>query len=154
MFRTVPLYIIRSFSLYTRNGICHRDLLTTVSCQQTCMTYTIAVCKVKSSWWCTEELSEICRVLFQKQIWENSTSNWFIIRIYHDALSPERQMLIRYYRGHQIKDGEMDEACGTHEEIYIYKFLWRNLNGRNHLEVLAMDGSMILKYYSTYKKRT
>ena len=34
MFRTVPLYIIRSFSLYT---------------QQTCMTYTTAVFTVKNS---------------------------------------------------------------------------------------------------------
>jgi len=51
MFHTVPLSIIRSFSLYT---------------QQTCMTYTIAVCTVKNSWWWTEELSETCRVLFQK----------------------------------------------------------------------------------------
>jgi hypothetical protein len=34
MFRTVPLSITRSFSLYT---------------QQTCMTYTIAVCRVKNS---------------------------------------------------------------------------------------------------------
>ena len=37
-----------------------------VSCQQTCMTYTIAVCTVKNSWWWAEELSETCRVLFQK----------------------------------------------------------------------------------------
>jgi len=29
------------------------------------MTYTIAVCTVKNSWWWTEELSETCRVLFQ-----------------------------------------------------------------------------------------
>ena len=36
------------------------------SCQQTCMTYTIAVCTVKNYWWWTEELSETCRVLFQK----------------------------------------------------------------------------------------
>jgi len=28
------------------------------------MTYTIAVCTVKNSWWWTEELSETCRVLF------------------------------------------------------------------------------------------
>jgi len=32
MFRTVPLSVIRSFSMYT---------------QQTCITYTIAVCTVK-----------------------------------------------------------------------------------------------------------
>jgi len=38
----------------------------TVSCRSTCMTYTIAVCTVKNSWWWTEELSETCRVLFQK----------------------------------------------------------------------------------------
>jgi len=30
------------------------------------MTYTIAVCTVKNSWWWTEELFETCRVLFQK----------------------------------------------------------------------------------------
>ena len=36
------------------------------SCQQTRMTYTIAVCTVKNSWWWTEELSEMCRVLLQK----------------------------------------------------------------------------------------
>jgi len=35
------------------------------SCQQTCMTYTIAVCTVKNSWWWTEKLSETCRVSFQ-----------------------------------------------------------------------------------------
>ena len=57
------------------NGICHRGLLTAceqehmlllASCQQTCMTYTIAVCTVKNSWWWTEELSETCRVSFQE----------------------------------------------------------------------------------------
>jgi len=36
------------------------------SCQQTCLTYTITVCRVQNSWWWTEELSETCRVLFQK----------------------------------------------------------------------------------------
>ena len=40
-------------------------------------------------WW-TEELSETCGVLFQEQIWEISACS-FIIRIYHDARSPERQ---------------------------------------------------------------
>jgi len=30
------------------------------------MTYTTAVFTVKNSWWCTEELSETCGVLFQK----------------------------------------------------------------------------------------
>jgi len=30
------------------------------------MSYGFAVCAVKNSWWWTEELSETCRVLFQK----------------------------------------------------------------------------------------
>jgi len=41
-------------------------LILLASCQQTCMTYTVAGCTVKNSWWWTEELSESCRVLFQK----------------------------------------------------------------------------------------
>jgi len=46
MFRTVPLSIIRSFSLYTKQwymsyGFADR-------CPQTCMTYNIAVCTVKT----------------------------------------------------------------------------------------------------------
>jgi len=41
-------------------------LILLASCQQTCMTYTIAVCTVKNSWWWTEELSEICRVSFRE----------------------------------------------------------------------------------------
>jgi len=41
------------------------------------MSYRFAVCAMKNSWWWTEELSETCRVLFQKQIWEISASSWF-----------------------------------------------------------------------------
>ena len=52
------------------------------SCQQICMTYTIAVCTVKNTWWWTEELSETCRVSFQNKFWEISESSWFIIRKY------------------------------------------------------------------------
>jgi len=37
------------------------------SCQQICMTYTIAVCTVKNSLCWTEELSETCRVSFQNK---------------------------------------------------------------------------------------
>ena len=61
MFRTIPLSIIRSFSLYTQHWYTSyslqagsewnsRSILTLlVSCQQTCMTYTIVVCTVKNS---------------------------------------------------------------------------------------------------------
>ena len=68
------------------NGICHTGLLTAceqehmlllTSCQKTCMTYTIAVCTVKNSWWWTEELSEKCRVSFQEYFWVISASSWF-----------------------------------------------------------------------------
>jgi len=91
MFRTVLLYIVRSFSLYTQQWyISYRfaDSLRAgsgrnpsvpillASCQQTCMTNTIDVFTVKTSWWWTDELSETCRVLFEKQIWETSESSW------------------------------------------------------------------------------
>jgi len=75
MFRSVPLSIIRSFSLYT---------------QQTCMKYTIVVCTVKKSWWWTEELFEtrtVSKHKFEKLVHLVG----FVIRIYHDARSPERQ---------------------------------------------------------------
>jgi len=67
MFRAVPLSIIRSFfAVHTTMvyGICHTGLLTAceqdqdgtgsvlillVSCRQTCMTYTIAVCTAKKT---------------------------------------------------------------------------------------------------------
>jgi len=41
-------------------------LILLASCQQNCMTYTIAVSTVKYSWWWTEELSETCRFSFQE----------------------------------------------------------------------------------------
>ena len=57
MFRTVPLSIIRSFSLYTQQRYMSYNLragsgrssvlIVLTSCQQTCMIYTIAVCTVK-----------------------------------------------------------------------------------------------------------
>jgi len=67
----------RVFYCTHSNGICHTGLLTAASrirmelrsiliLLATCMTYTIAVCIVKNSWWWTEELSETCRVSFQK----------------------------------------------------------------------------------------
>ena len=75
MFRTVPLSIIRSFSLYTQKWYMPYRIRTELSsvlillssCQQTCTTYTIAMYTVKNSWWWTDELSETCRVLFQNK---------------------------------------------------------------------------------------
>jgi len=48
---------------------------------------------VKNCWWWTEELSETCRVLFQNKFEELVHLVGFIIRIYHDARSPECQNL-------------------------------------------------------------
>jgi hypothetical protein len=50
------------------------------SCQQTCMTYTFAVCTVKNSWWWTEELSKTCRVSFQNKIEKSVHLVGFIVR--------------------------------------------------------------------------
>ena len=91
MFRTVPLSIIRSFSQCTQQwytsyqfgdslqaGSGCSILILFASCQQTSMTYIIVVCTVKNSWWWREELSQTCRVSFQKKKKrEISASSWF-----------------------------------------------------------------------------
>jgi len=68
----------RSYSLRAGSEWnCSSILILLARCQQTCMTYTTAVCTVKNSWWWTVELSETCRVLFQKLIREISASSQF-----------------------------------------------------------------------------
>jgi hypothetical protein len=54
------------------------------------MTHTLAVCTVKNSWWWTEELSETCSFI-PKKFKKLMHLVCFIIRIYHDACSPECQ---------------------------------------------------------------
>jgi len=88
MFRTVHLSTIRSFHFTHSNG----------KCQQTCMTYTIAVCSLKNSWWWTEELSETCRVSFQEKIWEISASSWFYYKKFitmHGHMNVKLRILVR-----------------------------------------------------------
>jgi hypothetical protein len=82
-FRTVPPSIIRNFSLYTQQWyMSYRfaDSFQAGSCPQTCMTYTIAECTVKNSWWWTEELSETCRVSFPNKFEKLVHLVGFIIR--------------------------------------------------------------------------
>ena len=55
-------------------------LILLACCQQTCMTYTFAVCTVKNSWWWTEELFETCRVFFQNKFEKIVHVLGFIIR--------------------------------------------------------------------------
>jgi len=64
-FRTVPLSIIRRFSLHTQQWYTSYMFADSLNSQQTCMTYNIAVCTVQNSWRWTEELSEKRRVSFQ-----------------------------------------------------------------------------------------
>jgi hypothetical protein len=85
MFRTVPLSIIRSYSLYTQQWYmsyrfvdAFKQLLE--SCLQTCMTYTIAECTVNNPWWWTEGLSETCRISFQNKFEKWLNLICFIIR--------------------------------------------------------------------------
>jgi hypothetical protein len=114
VFRTVPLSIVRSYSLYIQQWYisyrfvdsfraaagsgwnCSFILILLESCLQTCMTYSIAECTVNNSWRWTEELSETCRVSFPKKIWEISASSWF----YYTEISQkscERQHLWSFY---------------------------------------------------------
>ena len=73
-----------------------QQMLLLTSCQQTCMTYTIAVCTVKNSWWWTETLSEICRVLFKNKFEKLVHLVGFIVRIYHETRSRERKKKKRH----------------------------------------------------------
>jgi len=70
VFRTIPMSIIRNFSLYTQQWyMSYRfvDSFRAGSGWNSCsMTYTTAVCTVKNSWWWTVEFPETCRVSFQK----------------------------------------------------------------------------------------
>jgi len=73
---------IRHISLRTA---CKQDqdgtmLILLKSCQQTCMTYTIAVCTVKNSLRWTEELSEARRVSFQNRFEKLVHLVGFIVR--------------------------------------------------------------------------
>jgi len=77
MFQTVPLSIIRSSSLYT---------------QQWYVSYRFAVCTVKNCWWCTEEPSETWSFIPKINLKKLVHLVGFIIRIYHDARTPECQM--------------------------------------------------------------
>jgi hypothetical protein len=105
MFRTVPLSIIRSYSLYTQRWYMSYNFVKQLSSRirmepapssvpswscskavyKTCMTYTMAECTVNNSWWWTEELSEICRVPFPKEISEIVQLVGFIIRIFEEV---------------------------------------------------------------------
>jgi hypothetical protein len=70
-----------SSTVYTAIGICHTGyavrLLAGTGWNSPVWHIPMAVYTVLDSWWWTENLSETCKVLFQKQIWEISASRWF-----------------------------------------------------------------------------
>ena len=85
MFRTFPLSITLHTAMVYGIEVCWQ----LASCQQTSMTYAIAACTVKNSWWWAEELSETCRFLFQKQIWKISAFSWIYCNIEHKVFLDE-----------------------------------------------------------------
>jgi hypothetical protein len=142
MFRTVPLSIIRSFYCTHSNDVCHTRLLTAVEqdqdvpswsclqtvskpvcCQQTCMTYTIAVCTVKNSWWWTEELSETCRDSFQDKFEKLVYLVGFVIRICHEARSDERKIKNKWDISEIRVIREFFSTCRFGHACHIYDIL-------------------------------
>ena len=142
MFRTVPLSIISSFSLYTQQwytsyrfawefarklsanlyDIHHfcvyiekllmmdrgtfRNMQSFIpkrsfrnQCKQTCMTYTIAVCTVRNTEDGQRNFPKHVEFYSKKKFKKLVHLVGFIIRIYHDARSPERptHLLVRMF---------------------------------------------------------
>jgi len=101
MFRTVPLSIIRSFSLYTQLWcISYRfaDSLLAISGLNSvlilfakCMTYTITMCSVKTPNDGQRNCPKHAEFYSKNKIQKLVHVVGFITRIYHDARSPERQ---------------------------------------------------------------
>jgi len=93
MFLAIPLSIIRSFSLYTQKWYmsyrfadslragsgrnCSSIPILLARCQQTCMTYIIAVCTVQKLLMMDRETVWNMQSFIPKKIWEISAYSWF-----------------------------------------------------------------------------
>ena len=90
MFRTVPLSTIRSFSLYTQQWYMSYRFAESLraTCQQTCMYCCVYSEKLLMM---DRKLFETCRVYSKNKFDKLVHLIGFIIRIYHDVPSPERQ---------------------------------------------------------------
>jgi hypothetical protein len=128
-------------------------LILLASCQQTYMTYTIAVRTEKNSWWWTEELSETCRVSFQNKfeklvhlvgfIIKNLsrctvtwTSNWPVIRTVVSLETSFIQTLCRtqylYFTNHydfylRLILSNINMRWNTHVLRFIPKFDFKQI---------------------------
>ena len=69
---------------------------------------------VPDSWWCTENLSETCRVLFQNKFEKLVHLIGFIIRIYHDAWSSECQI-------HNLSPHKISHTCPVVSNLFLIK---------------------------------
>jgi len=85
MFRTVPLSIIRSFSLYTQQWFMCWQLSANLYDIYHCCVYSEKLLMMDRN--CPKHVEFYCKNKFQKLTHLVD----FIIRIYHDARSPERQ---------------------------------------------------------------
>jgi hypothetical protein len=75
------LFTVHSTMVYViQTAFEQEHMLLLKNCLQTCMTYTIAECTVRTSWWWTEELSETCRVSFQNKFEKLVHLVGFIVR--------------------------------------------------------------------------
>jgi hypothetical protein len=101
---------------------CSSILILLESCQQTCMTYTIAVCTVKNTLWWTEELSLTCRVSFHNKFEKLVHLVGFIIKICHDARSHERKIYISWIWHFQKKKWNFvqleSRLCWLYPELF------------------------------------
>ena len=68
---------------------CSSVLILLASCQQACMTYTVAVWTVKNSWWWTEELSEL---QFRPDPARKLSANLY--DIYHCCVDSEKLLMM------------------------------------------------------------
>jgi len=92
------------------------------SCQQTCMTYTIAVCTVENSWWWTEELSETSRISSQNKFEKLVHLVGFIIRYSCIGVDNDSRQLGRYAlcNGKQLPTSQK-QPSPLEISVYIYK---------------------------------
>jgi hypothetical protein len=67
MFRTVFPSIIRSSKLRIRQQVYVKQLLLVAGSSSSCLTCTVTVYVVLSSWWLTERPSETCRAIYKNK---------------------------------------------------------------------------------------
>ena len=118
MFRTCFMSIIRSLLLYKQQEVyviedgLHSDPASKQSAKSL-WHIPLAVYTVLDSWWRTENLSEICRVLVQKWIWEINAYRWFCYK---------KTSIFCRFTVHTVD--YLITHTATHACIYIYIYIY------------------------------